>query len=275
MFGIPPQLLHPRLLQFGHFTLYTYGALAAIGLIAGLTLIVWLAKRDGINEENTWNMGMVSIIAGVMGAKLLLVINDWPYYSLHPREIFSLNIFQAGGVYSGGLIAATIAGMLFARWKHMPFLRTLDAFAPGIAFGHAIGRLGCFAAGCCYGTPTDVPWGVTFTDPVAKALVGAPLNVRTHPTQIYEFLANMAIFAVLIWIGRHRKFAGQVWGTYFFLYGIARFFIEFYRDDPERGSVFGGLITLTQLIAVLLVITGGIFWMQRSGKAQPIAVAGR
>ena len=254
--------MHPRLLQFGHFTLYTYGILAAIGLIAGLSLIVHLAKGDGISEEKTWNLGLVCIIAGVIGAKLLLIINDWSYYSIHRREIFSFNIFQAGGVFSGALVLGTISAMVFIKWKQMPFLRTVDAMAPGIAFGHAIGRLGCFAAGCCYGRPTEVAWGVTFTDPIANAVVGTPLNVRLHPTQIYEFLADMAIFAVLLWLGRHRRFAGQVMGTYAFLYGIARYFIEFYRDDPERGSVFGGMMTLTQLLAVLFVILGAILWMQ-------------
>jgi phosphatidylglycerol:prolipoprotein diacylglycerol transferase len=255
--------LFPRLLQIGHFTLYTYGFLAAIGLITALTLIVRFAKRDGIDEEKTWNLGLLVIVTGVAGAKLLLVINDWAYYSVHRGEILSLNIFQAGGVYSGGLIVGTTAGILFILWKRMPLLRTLDAFAPGVAFGHGIGRLGCFAAGCCYGKPTDAPWGVTFTNPLAAKIVGTPLGIRLHPTQIYEFLADMAIFALLVWLTRHRKFPGQIMGTYFFLYGIARFFIEFYRADPERGSVFGGLMSLTQLLAIVFVIVGGILWMQR------------
>lgn len=266
--------MYPRLLQFGHFTLYTYGVLAAIGLIVGLTLIVHLAKRDGIDEEKTWNLGLVCIISGVIGAKLLLIVNDWAYYSVHWREIFSSNIFQAGGVFSGALVLGTIAALLFIRWKQMPLLRTVDALAPGIVLGHAIGRLGCFAAGCCYGKPTGVPWGVTFTDPAAKAIVGAPLNVRTHPTQLYEFLADMAIFAVLLVLSRHRKFPGQIMGTYAFLYGIARFFIEFYRDDPERGSVFGGVMTLTQLLAIFFVVLGAILWMQHDDqKAGSVAVA--
>jgi phosphatidylglycerol:prolipoprotein diacylglycerol transferase len=258
--------LYPRLLQLGNFNLYTYGILAAVGLIVGLTLIVHLAKRDGIDEENTWNLGLICIVAGVIGAKLLLVINDWPYYSKHFREIFSFNVFQAGGVYSGALVLGTATGIAFMRWKHMPVLRTLDAFAPGIALGQGIGRLGCFAAGCCYGKPTGEPWAVTFTNPLAAKVVGTPLGIPLHPTQLYEFLADIAIFALLIWMGRHRRFAGQVAGTFAFLYGIARFFIEFYRDDPERGSVFGGFMSLTQLLALLLVILGGVLWMQRGGE---------
>jgi phosphatidylglycerol:prolipoprotein diacylglycerol transferase len=153
-------------------------------------------------------------------------------------------------------------------------LTTLDAFVPGIAFGHAVGRLGCFAAGCCYGKPTTMPWGVTFTNPLANSLVGTPLNVRMHPTQIYEFLAEMAVFAVVMWTWKHKKFSGQVFGTYAFLYGIARFWLEFYRDDPERGSVFGGLMTLTQLISIVLVIIGGIMWMRWQPKSASIPLRG-
>ena len=259
--------LYPRLLQLGNFNLYTYGALAAVGLIVGLSLIVYLAKRDGIDEENTWNVGLVSIVAGVIGAKLLLVINDWAYYSHHLRDIFSFNVFQAGGVYSGALVVGTATGIAFMRWKRMPLLRSLDAFAPGVAIGQAIGRLGCFAAGCCYGKPTSAPWAVTFTNPLAAQVVGTPLGIPLHPTQLYEFLADIAIFALLIWMGRHRRFAGQIAGTFAFLYGIARFFIEFYRDDPERGSVFGGLMSLTQLLAVCFVILGGLLWMRHSEES--------
>jgi phosphatidylglycerol:prolipoprotein diacylglycerol transferase len=254
--------LFPHLFEFGKFALPTYGVLAAVGLVVGLIINVNLAKRDGIDEDFSWNLGVISIIAGVIGAKVLLVINDWGYYSTHRREIFSLNILQAGGVWYGGFIAAVTCGLMYVALKRKPLLRTLDAFVPGIAFGHAVGRLGCFAAGCCYGKPTDEPWGVVFTNPLAKALVGTPLGIRMHPTQIYEFLAEMIIFAIVMWTWRHKKFSGQVFGTYAFLYGIARFWLEFYRDDPERGSVFNGLMSGTQLISIVLVIIGGLMWLK-------------
>src|SRR5882757_3672102 len=156
--------------------------MAAIGLIVGLIINVNLARRDGIDEDFAWNLGLVSILAGVVGSKLLLVIND-PSYLAQP-----LRLLQAGGVWSGGLIAAVSIGLLYVAYSKNPLLKTLDAFTPGIAFGHAVGRLGCFAAGCCYGKPTDMPWGIVFTNPLANSLVGTPLNVRMHPTQLYEFL---------------------------------------------------------------------------------------
>jgi phosphatidylglycerol:prolipoprotein diacylglycerol transferase len=144
---------------------------------------------------------------------------------------------------------------------HLPKLKTTDSFAPGIAIGHSIGRLGCFAAGCCYGKPTNLPWGVTFTNPLAGLLVGTPLGVKLHPTQIYEFLAEGLIFILLLWMFRHRGFPGQISATYLFLYGVARYFLEFLRNDPDRGSMFGGVMTATQFIAMLLVIGGGLMWV--------------
>jgi phosphatidylglycerol:prolipoprotein diacylglycerol transferase len=241
--------------------------MAAIGLVTGLIINVNLARRDGINEDFAWNLGVISILAGVLGAKLLLVVNE-PEYLSH-----QLGLIQAGGIWSGGLIGAVGVGLLYVAYCRKPLLKTLDAFTPGIAFGHGIGRLGCFAAGCCYGKPTSVPWGVVFTNPLANSLVGTPINIRMHPTQIYEFLAEMLIFAVVMWMWKHKKFEGQVFGTYAFLYGIARFWLEFYRDDPERGSVFGGAMTVTQLISVLLVIIGGVMWTKRVSRKASVAEA--
>jgi len=153
------------------------------------------------------------------------------------------------------------------RW---PVLKTADAYAPGIAFGHSLGRLGCLAAGCCYGKPTNVKWGIVFTNPVAQKLTGTPLYVRLHPTQIYEWAAEFAIFLVLVWMYKRRTRYGQVAGTYLFLFGIARFVIEFWRGDPDRGSVLGGAITGTQLISIILVMLGGALWTRWSEEKQSI-----
>jgi phosphatidylglycerol:prolipoprotein diacylglycerol transferase len=276
--------LLPYLFQSGRFALPTYGAVAALGLVLGLLVTVRLAREDGIEEERAWNLGVLTIFAGIIGAKLLLIVTDWGYYSNHLDEIFSFNMLQAGGVWYGGFLGGVLAGIYYVRKYRMPVLRTWDAFTPGISLGHALGRLGCFAAGCCYGKPTEIPWGVVFTDPRANALTGTPLGVRMHPTQIYEFLAEITIFFILLrMIGHNRRlprdargpqatalaaFPGQITGTYAFLYGVARYFLEFFRDDPQRGSVFGGLMTTTQLISIGLVILGGVLWIRRPAPKQ-------
>ncbi len=262
----------PRLFHIGNFSLPTYGALAAVGLIVGLLINVRLAKRDGIDEERAWNLGLVAIFSALVGAKLLLIINDLSFYAEHPRVLLSFSALQAAGVWYGGLLGAIIASVIYMRVHQMPVLRVCDSFIVGVAFGHGIGRLGCFAAGCCYGRPTNVPWGVTFTNPLASRLVGTPLNVKLHPTQLYEFAAEMAIFFLLLWLWKRKSFDGQVIGSYFFLYGIVRYFSEFYRDDPERGSMFHGAITGTQFISICLVIAGGVLWMRRT-RARELAHA--
>jgi phosphatidylglycerol:prolipoprotein diacylglycerol transferase len=254
----------PILFHYARFSLPTYGFLAAVGLLVGLAISVRYAARNGMDADKTWNLGILAILAGIAGAKLLLVMNDWAFYKLHPREIFSLRTLQAGGVWSGGLVAAVLVSWWYIRHHHFPVLKTCDVFAPGIALGHAIGRLGCFAAGCCWGKPTTLPWGVTFTNPLASQLVGTPLGLALHPTQLYEMVLELGNFFLLAWMLGRKRFDGQVIGAYMFVYGLARYFLEFLRDDPERGSVLHGLMSGTQLLAVGLVIGGGLLWLRRN-----------
>jgi phosphatidylglycerol:prolipoprotein diacylglycerol transferase len=255
----------PRLFHIGSFNFPTYGFLVALGVLVGLWISVRNSEKEGINPDHAWNFGIVIVLSGILGAKILYIINDWSTYAAHPREIFTLSTLQAGGVFSGGLIAALIAAIWYIRRHHMPALTTCDAFAPGLALGHAIGRVGCFAAGCCFGKPTTHFWGVTFTNPLAASLVGTPLNVPLQPTQLFESAVELANFFILMWVLKRRKFEGQVFGLYLMLYGVARYFLEFIRDDPGRGSVFGGVMSGTQLISIFLVIGGGIIWWLRPG----------
>jgi phosphatidylglycerol---prolipoprotein diacylglyceryl transferase len=266
------QIVYPQLFHIGRFFLPTYGLLVATGVLLGLWVSVRNAARQGIDPEKAWNFGILVVLCGIVGAKVLYVIYDWNTY---PRwtDIFSLSTLQAGGVFSGGLIGALIAAVWYIRRQHMPPLATCDAFAPGLAIGHAIGRLGCFAAGCCFGKPTHAWWGVTFTNPVAHDLVGTPLNEALEPTQLFEFAVELANFFLLMWMLKRKKFDGQVFGAYLILYGVARFFLEFLRGDPGRGSVLGGLMSGTQMIAIGLVILGGVIWWLKGGSHKAVAAA--
>ncbi|HUS19718.1 MAG TPA: prolipoprotein diacylglyceryl transferase [Terriglobales bacterium] len=261
--------MHPHLLEFGRFAIPTYGVIAAAGLILGLLLNVRLAVRDGIDEDKTWNLGVIAIFSAIAGSKILFIITEEQYSLSDWRSLFSMSFLQSGGVYYGGLIGALLGAIWYMRRAQMPGLRTADAFAPGIAFGHGLGRLGCLAAGCCYGAQTDLPWAVIFTNPLAARGAGTPLDIPLHPTQVYEFMAEMVITSILLLMWRHRRFPGQIFGTYCFLYGVARFFLEFLRGDPGRGSVFGGLLTLTQVISIVFVIVGGVLWLRRDSPTLP------
>jgi phosphatidylglycerol---prolipoprotein diacylglyceryl transferase len=266
----------PRLFHIGSFFVPTYGVLVATGVLIGLWVSVRNSAKQGIKPENAWDFGIAVVLAGIVGSKILYIILEWQNnLSLgeNLRAIFSFDTLQSGGVFSGGLIAAFLVAWWFLRKHHMPALATCDAFAPGLAIGHCIGRLGCFAAGCCYGKPTDHWWGVIFKNllptPLADALV------PREPTQLFESGAELIIFFILTWMFRRKKFDGQVFGAYLFLYGIARFFLEFIRDDPGRGSVFGGALSGTQLIAIGLVLTGGVIWYLRPTPKMARAPAAR
>ncbi len=264
--------MFPRLFHIGSFYLPTYGVLVAAGALIGIWISVRNAEKQGTDGDEAWNLSILVVLAGIIGAKILYVINDWSFYSNNWREIFSINTLQAGGVFSGGLIGALLMGVWYMRRHHMPALRFTDAAAPGVAFAHILGRFGCFSAGCCYGRPTHHFWGVVFTNPLAHEVSGTPLGVRIEPTQLIEAAAEFFNFLVLTWLFKRKKFDGQVFGSFMILYGVERYFIEFLRGDPGRGEVFGGLMTGTQLIAILLVVGGGLIWWLKSSR-QPSAIS--
>lgn len=267
--------MFPRLFHIGNFSVPTYGFLVALGVLVGLWVSVRNSEKQGINPDDAWNFGIVTVLCGIFGAKVLYIINDWSYYTANPRQIFSFDTLQAGGVFSGGLLAALLGAWWYIRRHRMPALATCDAFAPGLALGHAFGRVGCFSAGCCYGKPTNHFWGVVFTNPLAYSISGTPLNERLQPTQLFESFAELTIFFILTWQFSRKKFDGQIFGLYLMLYGVARYFLEFIRDDPGRGSVFGGIMSGTQLISICLVIGGGvIWWLRPSMKAVPAQARG-
>ena len=268
--------MHPRLFQFGLLAIPTYGVLAALGLVAALLVARAFARNAGVDPDKVWNLGLITVLTALFGSKLLLILVNWSDFRAHPMWMLGLTTIRSGGVFAGGLGLAFLAGIAYARYAQLPLLRTMDIAAPSLALGHAIGRLGCFAAGCCYGRPTTMPWGVVFNSRIAALWSGTPLRVRLHPTQIYESAVEFLLFVVLTWLLLQRSAAakntlarafplrdGEIMGAWLFFYGLARFFIEFYRGDPGRGSVFGGLLTVTQLLAMGMVIVGGLLWIQK------------
>ena len=263
--------MHPILFSVGDWPVYSYGVLLAAAYLIGLQLGVVRARKAGVDPARVMDLGIYLIIAALVGAKLMLIAVDWEYFKSQPRELLSL--VRAGGVFYGGLIAAVAVGLWLVRRYKLPVWTTADLMAPGIALGHVVGRFGCLLAGCCYGRPTDVAWAITFTDPLAAQNVGTPLGIPLHPTQLYDAGAELLILAVLLFTERKGKpFAGRTFWMYLLLYGISRFIIEFYRGDPNRGTVMGGLST-SQFVSLLLV-PGSLFmlaYLRRRGPAPKAA----
>jgi phosphatidylglycerol:prolipoprotein diacylglycerol transferase len=257
--------MHPHLVRIGDFFLPTYGLLVALGFLLGLAIASRLARVRGADPERVVSLGVYCALAGIVGAKLLMIILDWDYYRARPGEIVSLSTLQAGGVFQGGLLLALLVGWLYLRRHRMPFLQTADILAPGSAAGHALGRLGCFAAGCCWGTACTLPWAVTFTNPEAGRLFGTPLNVPLHPTQLYEAAAEAGIFVILWRRFRRTTRPGSVIGLYLLLYSTARFLIEFVRAH-DQPNPFGGPLSAAQWIAVTLAGIGA--WLLARAPAR-------
>ena len=238
--------------EIGPITLHTYGVLLALAFLAGLWAAGWQARKAGMNATAIADMAVYVLIAGLVGAKLLLLAVEWGHYSQNPRELFSL--VQSGGVFYGGLIAALPVAWWYARRHSLSGWQTADVLAPAVVIGQSIGRIGCFAAGCCYGRPAEAPWAISFHNEYANRVVGTPLNTPLHPTQLYESLACLLIFFLLIAVAARKKFHGQVALAYVALYAIARFVIEFFRGDAARGSLFNGYLSTSQFIAILMLL---------------------
>ena len=261
--------MFPHLFHIGSFALPTYGFMAALGMIAGLSVVFHLARLRGMDADQMWNLGGIAAFSGIVGSKLLMLLVDWRDYAANPASIFSMATLQSGGVFSGGLVLAIACCWWYVRRHRISFLSAADFFAPGVAIGHALGRIGCFSAGCCYGRETTMPWGVTFHNPWAAEFSGTPLGKPLHPTQLYEFVAEAINFAFLFWLCKRKRFEGQIIALYMIIYGTERFVFEFFRGDPGRGEVLGGLISGTQAIALALIVAGFIIYLKRTPLRAP------
>ena len=263
--------MYPELFSIGPITVYSYGVLLAVSYLLGLWLAMRRARAWGLDANRVLDLGIYIIIAALVGAKLLLLVVDFDQFRSSPADLLSLA--RSGGVFYGGLILAIVVAFWYIAKHRMPFWTTCDVFAPGIALGHVTGRLGCLAAGCCYGKPTDLPWSIVFTNPQANANVGTPLGIPLHPTQIYEAGAELLILIVLLVMERRgRGFAGRTFWGYMLLYAISRFAIEFFRGDP-RGNVplFGWDATTSQFISLILapLSVAMLLWLRKASPTAP------
>ncbi len=266
--------MHPILFEIGGFPVYTYGVLLAAAYLLGLQFALIRARTRGLDPNRVMDLGIWIIVSALIGAKLLLLIVEFDTYGRNLSELMTLA--RSGGVFYGGLIAAVAVALWYLRRHRMPMWSVTDVFAPGIALGHVIGRLGCLFAGCCFGRPADVPWAITFHNEYAAQFVGTPLNVPLHPTQLYEAGAELLILgALLLTERRGRPFPGRTFWAYMLLYGISRFIIEFYRGDP-RGMV--GVLSTSQFLSLIIVplsIVMLIVLARRPDPAPKVAAARR
>ena len=254
--------MHPNLFQIGPFTIHTYGVFLALAFLLGMQVAIYYGKQEKFETSYVTDLVFYIFISALLGAKILHVVVDYGYYAEDWNRLW--RIYQIGGVYYGGLIFAFLITVWYVRRRKMDFWQTTDVLTMGLAFGQMFGRMGCFFAGCCWGTeaPPGFPLAVTFANPLASQQVGTPIGVPLHPAQLYESLPMMFVFLALAYSFRHRKFAGQQFIVYLFLYSVLRFTVEFFRGDP-RGFLFDGLLSISQFISILAFLGAALLLVTR------------
>ena len=244
-------------LEIGPIFVYTYGLMVALGFLSAIITAVKFAKRKNISEEVILDLSLWILIFSIVGARILYVILNFSYYKDNPVEI--IQVYKGGLVFYGGFIGGIITCIWYTYTHKLSLWQIGDIFAPGIALGQGIGRIGCFLRGCCYGKPTSLPWGVTFPpDSLASYLYGN--NHHIHPTQLYASVINLSISGFLTWfmVNNKAKFDGQIFILYVILYATGRMFTEIFRGDVERGML--GPLSTSQIFAVIFIIAGIIMY---------------
>ena len=251
--------MHPIAFELGRLSIHWYGVMVALGFLAGLWTAGRRAMRAGLSGEKVVDVGPWVLVGSIAGARLLYVISYWgesfagrPFW-----EVFA--VWQGGLVFYGGLIGGSLAFIIYVRLKKLPLWKVADVFAPSIALGYVFGRMGCLLNGCCYGRACDLPWAIRF--PADNPL--HPPTTPVHPTEIYESLLNLVLYAALAWLYRRRKFDGQVFAVYLVSYAALRSFVEMFRGDyPQYQHFLGGWATPAHLVSFGILATGvALLWL--------------
>lgn len=246
--------MHPILFRLGSFPVHSYGVMIALAFLAGLWTATRRARREKLSADIIGDVTLWLMLGGIVGARAVYVATYWQDQFAGGKfsEIFA--IWNGGLVYYGGLIGATVAGMIYVGWKRLPLWKIADVLAPSIALGSVFGRIGCLLNGCCYGRACAAPWAITFPEGHETHPAGMSA-IPVHPTEIYDALLNFALYVFLAWLIRRKKFDGQIFATYLILYAVCRSIVEYFRGDYPADHVHNGL-TSAQLVSIPIFIAG-------------------
>jgi phosphatidylglycerol:prolipoprotein diacylglycerol transferase len=232
--------------MLGPIPIRLYGLMIGIGFLLGILFASRRAKKEGVDPERILDLGVLLLLAAILGSRLLYVLTTLPDFANNPLDVFA--VWKGGLVFYGGVLAAVPVGIWFVKRHGLPVWKTADIVAPYTALAHGFGRLGCFFAGCCFGAPHAGLFSITFHDPRSLAPLGVPL----YPTQLMESGGDFLIFSGLIVLRRFKQFDGQLFWLYLLFYSVLRLIIEFFRGDAIRGVYLGGFISTSQVIAVIV-----------------------
>lgn len=267
--------MHPILFDFGTVDLFgyeiplrlpSYGTAMLVGVVLGWLIVKRLGRR--VAPGAPWpDLYLGMIVAGLVGAKVLYAAVELP--GLLAGRVSWWDVLAAGGVWLGAVLGGAVFGIYFMRRNSMPPGRTMNVFFTGLPLAHAVGRVGCFFAGCCYGAACAKPWAVTYTSELAARYAGTPLGVPLHPSPLYEVVLELGNFALcLLWWRHGEPPAWAVVFTWVGLYGVERFVLEFFRGDP-RGTLWG--LSTSQWLTAAMVLAAAIWWARRKGRSRAAA----
>lgn len=258
--------MYPVLFEVGPVTVYSYGFMIALGIVAGMAYLIWAGRKEvHLTFDQANSLFLYIFVAAVVGGKLFLVFEDPSRILRAPGGLLSGH----GFVFYGSFLMAIPAMGWFFKKHGLPASKMLDIMAITTCLVHIFGRAGCFLAGCCYGAPTGSALGVTFTDPSCYA---EPLNTPLYPTQLMEACYILMVMTVLLMVKRRRHFAGQLFLFYLMLYAAGRFVLEYFRGDSDRGFIVDGYLSNSQFIALCVLAVVCLIYWRRLSRAKEINV---
>ncbi len=274
--------MHPILFELGPLSVRTYGLLLAVSFLVGIILALRRSRARGLDQNKMINMSLLIMLAGIVGARIMYVIPHWNEFSANPLDIISP--FQSSGSIGltgltmyGGFIAAILVSILYLRVNGLSVWKASDAFAPSIALGIGISRVGCFMNGCCFGLPTESALGVVF--PAFSAAGSFYPDVALHPAQLYNAVLGFGLFGLLLWLDRKPRFDGFIFAALLISEPVTRFFVDlfrYYESSMTLGSLGGSVLSVNQGISIVLCGMGFLLlgWLrnrarQRSGRNRP------
>ncbi|MHB8069920.1 MAG: prolipoprotein diacylglyceryl transferase [Desulfobaccales bacterium] len=248
--------MYPVLFKLGPIHIYTYGFFLALAFLSSIYLSAREAERLGMSRARFYDLCFYAVLGALAGSRILYILTELPTFAAHPLKIFAL--WEGGLIFHGGLVGAVAVAFYYMRRHSIPWRPAFDALAIGMPVGQALGRVGCFMAGCCWGAPSNLPWSVIFSNPETLCPIKEPL----HPSQLYEAVLLMGVFGILYGLRTRKRFQGQLMLTYFVLAGTVRFVTEFVRSPMDyRGPIVIFNWPLTQVVALgIAVVSGLLLW---------------
>lgn len=247
--------MFPELIRIGGIALHTYGFFIVVGIFAGFYIIKIESNRLGLDYKHISDALFWAIWAGLIGSRIFYVIYFPEEFKNNPVDI--IKIWKGGLVFHGGVIFALPVAIYLLKKFKLPILKTIDITASAVPLAHFFGRLGCFSAGCCYGKVCELPWAVTFKNPLSIA----PTNVPLHPTQLYESFSNLLLFIIIFTTRKKTDKTGLKTGIYLAGYGMIRFNVEFFRGDLRQ---FYYYFSTAQWISLIFLLIGVIIVIKSS-----------